>query len=115
MADKKETLNIKSGKTKDNNIVNTTFNLERVLVNPRVTEKATIASERDVYVFDVAKDSNKFKIKEAIEFFYKVTPVKINIVTVPAKNIIYRGKKGVKSGGKKAYVYLKEGDKINIV
>jgi len=99
--------------TKNNNI-NTTFNLERVLVNPRVTEKATIASEQNVYVFDVVKDVNKFQIKEAIEFFYKVTPVKINIITVPAKKIVYRGKKGVKSGGKKAYVYLKEGDKINI-
>jgi len=104
MTDKKE--------TKED--ISIPFNLERILINPRVTEKATIASERNVYVFDVAKDTNKFEIKKAIEFFYKVTPVKINVVTVPSKNIIYRGKKGVKSGGKKAYIYLKEGDKISI-
>jgi len=88
--------------------------LDRILVRPRVTEKATIMAEENVYVFDVAVSANKFQVKEAIEFLYKVVPVKVNIVTVPAKRIIYRGKKGVKPGGKKAYVYLKEGDKISI-
>ena len=31
------------------------------------------------------------------------------------KTIIYRGKRGIKAGGKKAYVYLKKGDKISVV
>ena len=48
----------------------------------------------------------------AIKAFYKVTPEKINIVRNPSKTVFVRGKKGVKSGVKKAYVYLKEGDKI---
>jgi len=100
--------------TKENNPVFMNFNKERILKNPRVTEKATLSAEQNVYVFDVVTDANKFQIKEAVKSLYKVTPVKVNIVTVPAKRIIYRGKKGVKSSGKKAYVYLKEGDKISI-
>jgi len=103
---------MEENKTKINNNVAT--DLDRILVRPRVTEKATIMAEENVYVFDVAVSANKFQVKEAIEFLYKVVPVKVNIVTVPAKRIIYRGKKGVKPGGKKAYVYLKEGDKISI-
>jgi len=90
------------------------INLDRILVRPRVTEKATITSEKGVYVFDVALDANKFQVKKAVEFLYKVTPVKVNIVSIPAKKIIYRGKKGVKPRGKKAYVYLKAGDEINV-
>ena len=90
------------------------LDLERVLVRPRVTEKATIVSEQNVYVFDIAIDANKFQVKEAVEFLYKVSPIKVNIVNIPAKKIIYRGKKGVKPRGKKAYVYLKPEDKINI-
>lgn len=89
-------------------------NVERILKNPRVTEKATLSAEQNVYVFDVVMDANKFQIKQAVKSLYKVTPVKVNVVTVPSKRIIYRGKRGVKPGGKKAYVYLKEGDKINI-
>jgi len=103
MVDKKETQNNKVA-----------FDLDRILVRPRVTEKATITAEKGVYVFDGAIDANKFQIKEAIEFLYKVVPVKVNIVNIPAKKIIYRGKRGVKPRGKKAYVYLKEGDEINI-
>ncbi|MBU1046364.1 50S ribosomal protein L23 [Patescibacteria group bacterium] len=93
---------------------NNNFNIERILVRPRVTEKATISAEDNVYVFDVAIDSNKIQIKEAIKHLYNVEPVKVNIVSIPAKKIVYRGKKGVKARGKKAYVYLKEGDKISI-
>lgn len=96
-------------KTKEN-----IFDIERILVRPRVTEKATISAENNVYVFDVALDANKIQIKEAVKHLYKVDPIKVNIVSIPAKKIIYRGKRGVKARGKKAYVYLKDGDKINI-
>lgn len=90
-------------------------NLDCILRRPRITEKATMNAEASVYVFDVATDANKFQIKEAVEALYKVSPIKINVAQVPSKRIFYRGKKGVKSGGKKAFVYLKEGDKINVV
>ena len=99
---------------KKNKQISVSPNVERILKNPRVTEKATLSAEQNVYVFDVVADANKFQIKQAVKSLYKVTPVKVNVVTVPAKRIIYRGKRGVKPGGKKAYVYLKEGDKINI-
>ena len=89
--------------------------LEHILVRPRLTEKASLNLEKNVYVFDVAVDTNKLEIEKAIKDLYKVTPEKIRIVQVPAKRIIYRGKKGIKSGSKKAYVYLKDGDKINIM
>ncbi len=99
-------------KTQKNNIP---ADLDRVLTNPRITEKATAHTEQNVYVFDVVTDANKFQVKEAVKVLYKVSPVKINIAQVPSKRIFYRGKKGVKSGGKKAFVYLKEGDKISII
>ena len=90
------------------------YDIERILVRPRVTEKATINAENNVYVFDVALDANKIQIKEAINHLYNVDPVKVNVVAIPAKKIIYRGKRGTKARGKKAYVYLKDGDKISV-
>ncbi len=83
-----------------------------VLKHPRITEKASFSAEKGVYVFEVAKDANKKVIAEAVKEMYKVTPVRVNVVKIPAKRVIVRGKNGMKSGGKKAYVFLKKGDKI---
>jgi len=86
-----------------------------ILKNPRVTEKASGAYEQNIYTFDVSTSANKTEIKKAIFTLYKVKPVKVNILPVPTKEIMSRGIKGVKSGGKKALVYLKKGDKIEFI
>jgi hypothetical protein len=36
------------------------------------------------------------------------------MVRIPAKNIFARGKRGVTGGGKKAYVFMKSGDTLEI-
>lgn len=87
-----------------------------VLKHPRITEKATRLSESRVYCFDVALSANKALVMEAIKSLYKVTPRKVTFVNIPAK--VVRGRKGGKgttSRGKKAYVFLKEGDTIEFV
>lgn len=92
-------------------------NFAYILKNPRITEKATFASEGGAYVFDVAADATKDQIARAVRTYYKVTPRKVNVVTIPSKRVRsrMRGRFGVVSGGKKAYVYLKKGDSIEIV
>lgn len=86
-----------------------------IITNPRITEKATNLSAQNAYVFDVADSANKTEVKKEVAKLYKVTPVRVNILKVPAKQVFVRGKRGVKSGGKKAVVYLKAGDKIEFV
>lgn len=98
-------------------VKNTLSIFSSVLIQPRITEKATIQSEKGVYVFEVNKNSTKKEIGSAIKHYYNVTPIKINIIKIPEKKISskIRGRKGIKRGGKKAYVYLKKGDKIEII
>lgn len=89
-----------------------------VLKNPRITEKASILSAGACYTFDVAKDANKKEIEQAIKAQYKVTPRAIRTVVMAKKPTNPRGrggKPGVTGGGKKAYVYLKKGDKIEVL
>ncbi|HEX9608845.1 MAG TPA: 50S ribosomal protein L23 [Candidatus Paceibacterota bacterium] len=88
-----------------------------VLIRPRITEKASFAGEKGAYVFDVASDATKVEVREAIQYYYKVTPRKVNVVTVPRKLIQsrFRGLQGISAGGKKAYVFLKKGDSIEVV
>lgn len=89
--------------------------MANVIKNPRVTEKASFAQEQNVYTFDVSAEANKTEIKKAIFAFYKVKPIKVNVLRVPRKNIISKGKMGVRGGGRKALVYLKAGDKIEFI
>jgi ribosomal protein L23 len=37
------------------------------------------------------------------------------LLALPTKKKFFRGHWGVRGGGKKAYVYLKKGDKIDII
>ena len=86
-----------------------------IIKNPRITEKASLGAKQNVYTFDIAQSANKIEIKKAIFSLYKVKPIKVNILTIPRKNIMFKGKAGVKGGGKKALVYLKKGDKIEFI
>ena len=86
-----------------------------ILLRPRVTEKATVHAENGAYVFDVNTATTKNEIAKEIERVYGVKPEKIRTLPVPQKIVMRRNKKGVKSGGKKAVVYLKKGDSIEVI
>ncbi len=88
---------------------------KNIIKNGRVTEKASNMLEKNIYTFDIADGANKTEIKKAIFAIYKVKPVKINVLGVPKKNITFKGRFHTKGGGRKAVVYLKAGDKIEIV
>lgn len=85
------------------------------LKKPRITEKASLLASQNIYTFDVPKGFNKAEIAMAVKTLYKVTPLSVRVIAVPSKSTMNRGRPGVKSGGKKALVYLKKGDKIEFV
>lgn len=90
--------------------------LAHIFVSPRITEKATMHESSGVYTFDISGRANKREIMAAITKIYKVTPRAVRVVTIPSKEKrnARTGKRGVKRGGKKAYVYLKKGDTITL-
>jgi len=88
----------------------------RILLQPRITEKASEKSRNEnVYVFEVSAKATKREIAQAVEAVYKVKPIKVATITIPHKKVIVRGIRGIRGGGKKAYVYIKKGEKIEIV
>ena len=89
---------------------------KKIILGPRITEKAVIGADKaGVYVFNVTKNANKHLIAQEIKKTYKVTPVKVNIANLSTEKIFRRGVRGITGGGKKAYIYLKKGDKIEVV
>ncbi len=83
-----------------------------IILRPRITEKGSFMTESNVHTFEIAPKATKKQVAEAVRVFYNVVPIKVNIVKNPTKEVFIRGKKGSKAGVKKAYVYLKKGDKI---
>jgi len=88
-----------------------------LILGPRITEKAAILAEQNGYTFNVALGATKNEIAKAIKAQYKVTPVSVRVVNMKPKPKQSRktGKLGFTSRGKKAYVYLKKGDKIEVL
>ncbi|OHA59767.1 MAG: 50S ribosomal protein L23 [Candidatus Vogelbacteria bacterium RIFOXYD1_FULL_46_19] len=88
-----------------------------VLLRPRITEKASVLTGNPlpVYTFEVPLQAGKVAVRRAIKEKYKIDPVKINIVSLPAKQVVVRGKRGTKARIKKALVYMPAGTQIDFV
>ena len=86
----------------------------KLIIAPRVTEKASLQSNANAYTFVVTKNATKHNLLEEIKKDHKVTPTAINIINLPARKVFVRGKIGTQSGIKKAVVFLKKGDTIKL-
>ena len=85
-----------------------------IIRKPIVTEKTTMASEAGAVVFEVAIDSNKPSIKEAVESLFGVKVKTVNTTITKGKAKRFRGMLGKRKDIKKAYVTLEEGNTIDV-
>ena len=92
-----------------------TFDSSSILVSPHVTEKATMLSSDNQYVFKVFPRANKTEIKRAIESLYNVKVIGVKIIIVGGKTRRSGKALGWKKGYKKAIIRIKQGQKIETV
>lgn len=92
------------------------LNLYDVLRRPVVTEKSNgMTGEHNQYVFEVASNSNKKQIREAVEIIFDKRVKRVNTMVMPAK----RGMRGRRAymrskQWKKAVVTLEAGETIEL-
>jgi large subunit ribosomal protein L23 len=86
-----------------------------VILRPHVTEKSGLLSQSGKYTFQVTRTANKQSISEAVQTLYKVIPMHVTILNLPARKVFVRGRRGVVPGIRKAIVTLKKGETINFV
>jgi len=84
------------------------------IIAPVITEKATVLTELNKVVFEVAKDATKDEIAAAVEELFKVRVIKVNTLITKGKTKRFRGILGKRSDVKKAIVTLQEGQTIDI-
>lgn len=88
-----------------------------VIVKPHITEKAAVLTDQNVYTFLVRKGATKFEVRDAVKKLYNVSPIKIHVVNKVPRHYMSRsrGRMMMDEGMRKAYVYLKKGDRIELI
>ncbi len=86
---------------------------DSTILSPLITEKGTAAGETaNQVVFRVRPGVSKDAIREAIESMFKVTVTKVRTLKVLGKKRRRGRIVGTRPDWKKAYVTLKQGDRI---
>lgn len=89
--------------------------LLKIIVAPHVSEKSTLASEKNnVYVIKVVNNAKKAEVKAAVELLFKTKVSQVRLLNVRAKTKLFKGVEGKRSGYKKAYVTLQPNEKLEL-
>jgi len=85
-----------------------------VIQAPLISEKGTQLTESfNQVLFKVRPDANKIEVKHAVETLFKVKVVQVRMARYLGKIRRIGRNMGRRSDWKKAFVTLKEGDKID--
>lgn len=89
--------------------------LYSLIQRPHVSEKSARSQEANQYVFEVADDATKPEIKAAVEKLFGVKVEGVQVLNTRAKGKVFKGREGRRSGWRKAYVRLAEGQSIDLM
>ena len=85
-----------------------------VLLRPIITEKTTVLTGADKYVFEVDVRANKNQIREAVQVAFNVRVQEVNTMVMKGKPKRFGRKVTNRPDWKKAIVTLVPGDKIEL-
>jgi large subunit ribosomal protein L23 len=88
--------------------------LEKVILEPVLTEKSNTLREQSKYVFRVDMRANKIEVMKALRKLFDVHPIRCNIVKVAQKPKRVRYRRGYTAIWKKAIVTLPKDETISI-
>lgn len=85
----------------------------KIVIRPVITEKSTWLKEKNREVcFEVDPKANKSEIKKAAEQLFKIKVERVRIMNKRGKKRKVGRSEGKKKDWKKAYIKLKEGEKM---
>ena len=84
--------------------------LMKIIVGAHTSEKThRVGEKHNQFVFKVVRDARKEEIAQAVEDFFKVKVLAVNVVNIKQKRRYFRQIAGKLKAWKKAYVTLAEG------
>lgn len=85
-----------------------------VILSPVITEKATLVSEANQVMFNVARKATKADVKMAVEVLFQVKVKAVNTLVRKGKQKSFRGRTALQGDTKRAIVTLEEGHSIDV-
>ena len=85
-----------------------------IIRSPVISEKSTMISQFNQYVFKVSDNSTKKEIRDSVEKIFNVKVLSVNTLKRNGKIKRFKGKLGKRAGTKKAFVTLAEGNTIDL-
>jgi large subunit ribosomal protein L23 len=87
---------------------------QEIIEAPLISEKGSLLAEKTQQVlFKVRPDANKIEVRKAVETLFKVKVVRVRMARYLGKTRRVGRSMGRRSQWKKAYVTLREGEKID--
>jgi len=85
----------------------------QIIIRPVITEKSTLLKDKNREIcFEVDSRANKIEIKKATEQLFKVKVERVKIINNRGKIRKVGRNRGKTKDWKKAYIKLKEGEKM---
>lgn len=83
-----------------------------LIKTPILTEKAALGMDRGLYVLLVDPAATKGAIADEMKRNFNLDVISVRVVNSKAKKVKFKRKPGVQASSRKAYVQLKEGQKM---
>ncbi len=87
-----------------------------IVIKPIISEKSMVLAQNGIYTFEVAKQSNKHQIAEAVEKTFNVHVINVATSVIKGKEKRFGSKRTPKkmTDSKKAMLTVKKGEKIEL-
>lgn len=86
--------------------------MNSVVLKPIISEKSMRLAGEGTYMFEVSRTANKPLIAAAVKAQFKVDPTEVRVSQLKGKVKKTKGIEGTRSTKKRAFVTLKQGQKI---
>ncbi len=87
---------------------------QQILIRPLITEKGTLLSDQNKYLFAVSPDATKIDVRRAVEQTFGVTVLSVNVMNVPGKEKRFGRHRYRTPRWRKAIVSLQPGQTIDL-
>lgn len=86
----------------------------QTIIKPIISEKSIMLAGTGTYMFEVPNTANKLTVANAVHKNFKVDVTAVRISILKGKTKSFKGIKGTRSSAKRAFVTVKDGQKISV-
>ncbi|MEI8073010.1 MAG: 50S ribosomal protein L23 [Candidatus Saccharibacteria bacterium] len=88
--------------------------MKQLILKPIISEKSISLAGTGTYMFEVPLSANKLMVTDAVSKSFKVDVINVRTSVLKGKVKKFKGQSGTRKNVKRAFVTVKDGQKISI-